>query len=471
MKHLEPELIEAAAQEGSSPSLQAGSGDEVARHLFVCAKCRGQLRSAQGRLRMLAGMKSYTLSEVAFRRVEARLNEAVALGHAEPSSPWLRWLGGAGAAAVVAAGAAGLALFVFEDAVRPDARLASEARAGAVAPFHSLTVLRASAAQVRRGQEAWRPLSAGEVALSGDALSAQAVLLAAEDEGIAWAFRGSGSLSLGGAASLSLGAGEVVARIGSPVQMLVSSRRVLSSSALFSLRRTGAEMVLGVAEGQVEVVDTLTAERRVVKAPLAVRWGDGSALRDGHEEPLHSVMAPEVPRRPWTRFDATGLAAGTQVSLDGVRLGPAPFVELVSAGRHRLGLTPPGGALQESWAELVGGQGFSASAALRPLEPEGPGPDLMALAQIKSELHRQRPKLAPCYEKWLKATPSAQGEVILELVVSAQGKVRSARVKSGTISPSSSQCLVSTARSLVLPPLGAEATFELPLLLRHQSER
>ena len=455
MSHLEPDAIEAAARE-----TPAG---EVATHLAGCAECRGHVRRAQGRQRLLAGMKPYTLSDMAFRRVEARLDEAVAAGDATPSAwRWLWFVGGAFAAAALAF------LVVSSDSGLPAlVKLPRAPVATAAAPFHPLTVLAAApGAQTHRGDMVWRPLSVGEVAVSGDAISADSVVLAPDAE-VAWGLRAEGSLSLGGAASLTLGAGEVVARVGSPIEVLASSRRMLSSSSLFSVSRTGAEVVLQVAEGEVEVVDSLTAERRVVKAPLALRWSDDSALKDGRVEPLRMLVAPKIPARPWTRFDASTLLTGTEVSLDGLRLGAAPFVELVTGGRRRLGLTPPGSVMHESWINLIGGQPFTAKVETLSLENEGPEPDAEALARVMTELKRQRPKLASCYDKWLKANPNAQGEVVLELVVGAQGRVKKASVEgTSTISAASSECLVTTAKSLVLPPLGTDATLQVPLLLR-----
>lgn len=454
MKHLEPDAIEGAARE--SPA------GEVATHLGECAECRSQVRSAQGRQRMLAGLKPYTLSDLAFRRVQARLDEAVAAGEVAPSPwRWAWWAGGALAAVALA-----FLLVTGDSGLRGVVNIPRPQVASAPAPFHPLTVLRAAAgAQSRAGAQAWHPLSVGDVARAGDALSASSLLLAPEE--IPWALEAEGSLSLGGVASLTLGAGEVLARVGSPIEVLASTRRMLASSALFSVTRTGAEVVLHVAEGEVEVVDSLTAERRRVKAPLALRWSDGSSLQDGREEPLRALAGPRIPARPWARFDASALLAGTDVSLDGVRLGLAPFVELVTAGRRRLGLTPPGGVQRESWAELVGGQPYAAKVETPSLDSDGPEPDAEALARVMSELKRQRPKLASCYEKWLKANPAAQGEVVLELVVGAQGRVKRASVEGSTVSAASAECLVTTARSLVLPPLGAEATLQVPLLLRH----
>lgn len=453
MKHLEPDVIETAAR--------ASPAGEVAAHLASCAECRGHVKRAQGRQRLFAGMKPYTLSDLAFRRVEARLDEAVAAGEAAPSGwRWLWWAGGALAVAALAL------LVVTNEPLSPGVVKLPQPQVASVAPFHPLTVLRAAAgAQARRGDAEWHALIVGDVALSGDALSARALTLSPAAE-VAWAISAEGSLSLGGAASLTLGAGEVVARVGSPIEVLASSRRMISSSALFAVSRTGAEVVLLVAEGEVEVVDSVTGERRQVKAPQALRWSDGSSLKEGREEPVHAVAAPAIPGKPWARFDASGLGKGTVVSLDGMQLGPAPFIEMVAAGRRRLGLAPPGGALHESWLELIGGQPFTAKVETPALETDGPEPDAEALSRVMSALKAQRPKLASCYDKWLKANPSAQGEVVLELVVGAQGRVKKAKVEGRSISAASSECLVTTAKSLVLPPLGTEATLQIPLLLR-----
>jgi hypothetical protein len=452
MSHLDPERIETIAH----------SREEDA-HLAGCAECRGHVQRARARQQLLGAMKGYTLSDAAFRRVEARLEDAIAAGATQPSRAWLWW-----SLAGVAMVAALLVLLPGETTRTPwTVALPREQVAAAGAPFQPLTVLRASpGTQAHAGDQPWRPVSGGDVLAAGQAL-ASASLLAAPEGDAAWALEAQGALSLGGAASVTLGAGELVAQVKSPIEVLASSRRVLAQDALFALSRTGAEVVLHVARGEVTVVDTLTAERRVVQAPLALRWGDGSTLAEGREEPLRSLDAPAVPAKPWTRFDATGLKPGTEVSLDGRRVGVAPFVELVSGGRRRLGLTPPGEALRESWAQLVGGQPYDVRADVPLTEPEEREPDAASLQRVMTALKLQKPKLASCYEKWLKANRDAQGEVVLSLVVTAQGRVKRAEVgNAGSISAASAECLVTTARSLVLPPLGTEATLEVPLLLR-----
>lgn len=449
MKHLGPEQLEQAAK--TAPE------GELAAHLSSCAECRADVKRARARQKLLGGLKPYTLSDAGFRRVEARLDEAVREGL--PSAfPW-RWLG-FGAATLAAAGIA-LMLVSAPPSTSGVVTLPAQKVELARSEFRPLTVIRADGAQARAGDADWRALSAGDVLQSGEALSAELITLS--DAAAEWRFVASGSLSLGGVATVTLGAGEVTTQVESrdAVTVLASSRGFIAKAALFSVTRVGAEVVLQVSEGEVEVVDSLSAQRRVVKAPNAVRWSDGSAVGDGRDEPVRAVGRPRVPAPPWATFDASSLPAGTAITLDDVDLGVAPFTELLSAGRHRL--VRNGAAVT---IELLAGAPYVATLKDTPSQVEAPEPDAAALERVLSELKRQKPKLAACYEKWLKANPQAGGEVVLQLTVSAQGRVKAARIGSGSMSPASADCLVRASKSLVLSPLGAEATLEVPLMLR-----
>lgn len=453
MSHLNPEQLEALAS-GASAEMTSQ------QHVASCPECRDAVRLARGRQKLLKGLTPYTLSDVAFRRVEARLDEAVREG-LPSATPWWRWLG-FGAVALAAAAVLIVTVRTPGDSTDGVVQLPAPKVTLAQVAFRPLTMVQGAKVQ-RREADAWAEVKVGDVLASGAALSADALTLS--DEQTEWAFAASGALSLGGAATVTVGAGQVIAKTSAPVTVLASTRAVQSAAALFSVTRVGAEVVLAVQEGQVEVVDASSGERRVVKAPSALRFSDGASLAEGREEPFVAFTAPVVPARPWTRFDGTALAAGTRVSLDGTPLGTAPFSALVTAGRRRLMLAPPNAASTESWADLVGGQAFIGKVEL-PEKTDGPEPTADALARLHRELGSQTPKLAACYEKWLKANPTAQGEVTLELTVNAQGKVRRATLGANTISSASAECLVRTARSLVLSPLGAEATLEVPLVLR-----
>lgn len=449
MKHLDDAQREALA---------AGEVDaEATAHAESCAECRAAVRDAKARRAMLAGLTGYTLSDMAFRRVEARLLEQVEAGL--PSRrPWLAWLV---PSALALAALVAVVVVQWRAPSTPEVVTLPQPPAPVAVAFHPLTVLRAAPdSQVRTGDGPWRPLEAGAVLASGDALSSDGVTLSPAGE-VQWAFEARGSLALGGAATVALGAGQLAAKVAQPASVLAGTRLLEASEALFSVSRSAAEVVLSVAEGSVDVLDTVSSERRRVTAPATLRWADGAPLAEGRAEAFVPVTAPAVPARPWVRFDASGLPAGTGVTLDGAALGASPLVALVGAGRHRLGLTPPGQPLTESWVDLVGDAPFVAAL---PEAPEGPPPSDEALARVQSDLLRHRPKLAACYEKWLKANPAASGTVELSLVVTATGKVKGARVHGDALPKASADCLVRTAKGLSLSPLGAEAELEVPLV-------
>ena len=149
----------------------------------------------------------------------------------------------------------------------------------------------------------------------------------------------------------------------------------------------------------------------MVKAPAALRWGDGA-------------LAPrEEPPRGLTPPDVTVPELSLKTTLPGVVQLP---------------------------------------------EKRDVDPDPKALASVRDEILRQRPKFSACYEKWLKTNPAAQGEVTLELQLNAHGRVLRARVEGSSVSAAASECLSTTAKTLVLSPLGADATLQVPLVLRNE---
>lgn len=441
--HLTPDELELAARAGST-----------SEHLASCAQCQADVKRAKGRQRLMGGMTKYTLSDVAFRRVEARLAEAVEAGTLRPS-PW-KWASWVLAGAVLAS--IGLVLILRDDSLSGVLALPRQQATIASIAFHDLTVIRASEAQVK-APEGWHGLAVGDVVGDRAAVSAKAITLAPADE-TSWAFEASGSLAFGGGATVTLGAGELTAHVASPVEVLASTRHMRTADALFVVTHVGAEVVLRVAEGSVEVVDSETSERLIVSAPDAMRWSDGSSLAQGRKEPVVPVAAVVVPGKPWVTFDSSALPQGTRVSLDGMDLGTAPFVAVVGGGRRELSLNGV-----TSWVELVGGGSFFPKVELAE-RGDGPTPDADALRRVMAELQRNEPKLAACYEKWLKANRAAEGDVTLELTVTAKGRVKDAQVTSGTLSKSASDCLVRTAKTIALPQLGVDATLELPLMLR-----
>lgn len=442
--HLEGERLEVAV-----PS------DAEQAHLAGCEACRLKRRDAAARRRLLAGLTPYTLSDVAFRRVEARLMEQVEAGLPSrwPASRWLAWLTPA------AAGVGALAWLLLAPGPATEAAEAP-AVAQRVVRAEPLTVVRASGgAQVRRGA-AWEPLRAGEVVAVGQ--SVQGALLLAPASGPAWSFELDGEATLGGAATLVLARGELRARVaGAEASIASAGLQVLATEALFLVQAAAAEVLVEVAEGQVELREA-SAARRTLTAPVRVRWAPGAA--ELVPLALEGVAVGALPARPWVRFDATALPAGARLTLDGLDLGVAPVDQLVSAGKHRLSVALAGQPAHESWLELAGDYRVEPPPLPEP-EQEAPPLDRAAVARVQAELQRQVPRLAACYEKWLKQNPHAAGDVELHLVVTPRGRVKRADVVGRALSVASADCVERLARGLQLPPLGSEVELQLPLRL------
>jgi hypothetical protein len=446
--HLGPDRIEALA---ARPA-------EAEAHLDACGDCRDAVTAARGRQQLVSGLVPYTLSDMAFRRVEARLNEAIDLGLPPEPVRW-RW--------VVWGAPVALAMTLVVLAVmRPEAPVVSPlirpvVAVEAKAPWQPLLISQASGdAQQRPGHEAWAPVAAGAVLDENVAVSGSKVVLSAEG----WAFEAGGSVSLGGPATVAVGAGTLQVQVQAPVVVIAGGVRLSTAEGAFFVSRAAAEVVVDVFDGQLEVGDA--TERLTVVGPTRVRWADGSPLRI---EALGSAkVAIAVPRAPTVSFDVSALASGTSLEVDGQRLGETPLSVLLAVGRHRVLVTPRGQATRESWVDLVGGQPLRfhlPEVALVPKVERTPEVDSAALARVLEDLKRQTPKLRACYEKWLKANPSASGEVDLTLQVNAAGRVLRASVKGAPISQQSAECLVTTSRSLVLSPLGSMQELEVPLVL------
>jgi hypothetical protein len=423
-------------------------------HLASCIACRTAVRSAKGRQTMLQGLRPYTLSDIAFRRVEARLMEQVEAGLPSPWPSWPRFF-------VPAAIAAGVLLAVVSWKRAPVVETVPVATLRPLPkPFEPMVATYASAdAKVRRSESDWKRLFAGDEVTSGAAISASRLTLVAISGLV---FEADGSFAVGGQAMVVVGAGSVAAS--GNAEVLAGSRRMTSVEAIYRVERTASEVVLDVASGEVTVFDD--GVHRSVRGPTRVRWADGTALESGVTEAHVGFGAPVGVKLPAVRLELGALPDGTLLSIDDLSFGATPFSFMLEAGRHRVQLTPPGQPTQERFVDLVGGQPFAlALAAPSERTLEAPAPDAQALAQVMEDLRRQTPKLRSCYEKWLKANPNASGQVDLVLVVSAKGVVKRTEVRGEAISVESAMCLKTVAKTLVLSPLGSEQELELPLVL------
>ena len=457
MTHLPPEkLEELATSKAADP------------HLAECAECRKAVGSARARRMLLKGLKDVTLTEAAFRRVEAKL----ASDARAPVSPWglvlaqLRssWMLGAAILAVVLLvvvprlqerGSTVPPVAVKETPVQPQV-----APRPANASEWTAVVVEGT---VHRNGSA---LAAGDVVKPADLLDARMGRVVLAGLGHEVRLELHGLAKFGGAAAVSLEEGTLAVDAVPEVLVEAAGAWVLGSDAAFVVSRAAAEVVVEALKGTVRVGSesalrdsvALEAPRRL-KLPLPVQ----RPFTQLDSEPAPYPF-PKVPKQPWARLDVSDLPDGTTFDVDGHH-GGTPTSMMLAAGRHRVLVQVPGQGSRETWVQLVSGSDTHLKLPPRSIgqQKDEPPPSEDAIADLQRALKDQRPKLRACYEKWLKANPVASGEVMLTLVVSKSGKVVAARVDEATIPRESVDCLVRTGKRLVLPALGSEQEIEVPL--------
>lgn len=459
MSHLPPEKIEElAASKAADP------------HLAECAECRKAVGSARARRTLLKGMKDVTLTEAAFRRVEARLiSEANA-----PVSPWalvlaqLRSGWGIGAALVAVA-----LLVIIPRVLESNKTVAppvvAEAPKKTVEPrivqpdnAAELTALIVEGVVHRNGSA----LAAGEVVKKSDVLDARMGRVVLAELGRDVRFELIGLAKIGGAAMVSLKEGTLAVEASPDILVEAAGAWVLGTDAAFVVTRAAAEVVIEVLRGTAKVGSdaqlhdsvSMTAPQRL-RLPLPVK--PPFAQLDAQPAPY---PFPKLPKQPWARLDVTDLPAGSTFDVAGHH-GGTPTSMMLADGRHRVLVQVPGEGTRETWVQLVSGSQTRLKLPPRGIaqQKDEPPPSEDAIADLQRALKDQRPKLRACYEKWLKANPVASGEVVLTLVVSKSGKVMGARVDDATIPRDSVDCLVRTGKRLVLPALGSDQEIEVPL--------
>lgn len=434
--HLGPDDLERAAR------------GETFEHLSACLECQTSVRNAKARQALLRGLTPYTLSDLGFRRVEAHV-----FARLETPAPWSiarlwPWALALGCGVLVA-------VVLWPHAPLPPqtapaaARVVEAPRGTALA----LTVLQAGpGAQARAGEgAAWAPVTEGQVLANAATLRAERALLATAEEGVAVGI--AGTLTVG--EGLSLGAGDLTLETKGTVRLQVGSRALMATEASLSVSRVAGESLLSLMRGSVELFSP-NGTPRLLAAPVQVRWSDAAP------EPIvggvPAVPALQVPARPWAWLELGGLAGQGPLVLDGQALPSTVDVWCVTAGRHRLSV---GG--DERTFELKSGTrlpvAVSFAAAEAPLAPE-------FAENAREELARQTPKLRACYEAWLKATPSAGGEVLLSLAVQPDGRVGVVGVSGAPVPASVAFCLKQTLQRLTFSPPKRAQNLEVPLSLR-----
>jgi hypothetical protein len=450
MSHLSPDQIEALAR---SPAEQP--------HLEACAQCRQSVTQARARHRLLKGLKDLTLTDAAFRRVEAKVMSEVEA----PVTGWslvrsqLRtsWVLGAVMLALVLV----LAVPMLE---RPPPTPAVAVEQPTVPKSHSVQLLAVLIeGQVTRNGTA---MVAGDSVSTLDEVDARRGRVVLLEQTGAGRVELTGAARFGGSASVALDEGTLAVDSGAEVLAEAGGVWVGGTDAAFVVTRSAAEVVVDVLRGQA-FVGSDSAMRGAVKLaafaqlkiPLPARVPFGAI---GHEPAPYPFA--QLPTQPWARLDVSDLSVA--FSVDGQRMGGTPSSMLLPLGRHRVRTQFPGEPSRESWVNLVAGGSTSFKPEHRLVEErEAPPPSEDAIAELERALKEQIPKLRACYEKWLKANPEASGQVELNLVVGKSGKVLAARVDEATISRESIDCLIRSAKTLRLPALGSQQELQVPLVL------
>ncbi len=423
MSHLTPEEIEALAA-NKQPSSE---------HLTSCEKCTKSVRVARGRQQLLKGMTPYTLSDMAFSRVDAKLTEQ--MRQPVRSFAWL-WATGSVAAALI------IGAYVYMSS------MTGEPHQLGPASFEPMTVVAA------RGDTT---LKAGDVLGRGSKVSANnAEVTLATADGDMLRLSGGASFTLDAhRATVALESGSLwfEALRGGPWSVRVGEHRLETSDALINVSPNAFD----VFRGSVRLDDS-----RVVNAPAHLDFATGAL------SPLQGdAKMPAAVKPPWALLQLD--LSADDVDLDGQRVGPAPFSMMTSPGRHHL----RAGDREGDFDLTTSGSGtvdFPAKAPIvaAPTLPAGPHIDADPEAIAKA-IRAQLPKLRVCHEKWLKVDSSARGKVEMALTVSPKGKVTKATFTAAEDVPASiDDCLARAARTLVLPQSSEEVELQMPVMLGAQ---
>ncbi|MBX7096830.1 MAG: AgmX/PglI C-terminal domain-containing protein [Myxococcaceae bacterium] len=421
MSHLSHERLEALAKDGGTDA-----------HLDSCAECRGAVQRARASRRLLGSLTPYTLSEAGFQRVELRLKDAVQ----RPERPFWLWpaLGFATALAVVAV----LTLRPGAPAPAPQVP-AVAAKALELSPWPQLTV-----ARVERGGG----LTAGQVMPVEATVSAEHAELFGPGVDVSLE---QGEVRFGARAELERGLLTVLAAGESLRGGHAGPTYFAASDAEYRVHASGW---VSVYRGTV-LVGARADLSDAVRLTAPARYEGGKVLGF---EPSDALSRPARGSVPWSMNE---LGAWETAELDGVRFTP-PYSALLAEGPHQLALRK-GGSGRTVTIDLRSPTTFQAPPL--PLKESAP-PSESELQALQRAFAAQRPRLAECYEKWLKATPQASGEAALELTIAPSGVVTAAKVTSEDLPAEARACLVRTSRKLVMPKLAEVQTVELPLVLK-----
>lgn len=419
-------------------------------HVKVCADCARKVKLARGRQQMLKGLRDVTLTDAAFRRIEARLESDAREGRLAPRSPF-RWWG----LAVGAAVAAVLLFLVGQPSPQPDSR--PQPLAGLPTPLPVpaqppvFTVVRVEGSATFEG----RPVLAGAVVEKPGVFEASRLLMRASGAG-RLKVEVTGRFSLAQLGTVDEGRIAVDVERAEDISVSCAQQSFIARDAAFVLINEDGQPVLHVARGEVRT------GAQTVRAPATWRLRDAGAL----ESSVAFASAP--PDDASVRFDVPAFDPNARFDIAGIHFGATPGSVLLPPGRHTWHLDEPGRPPRTGQVELIAGTPSTFTLPPLPAAEREIDPSPQQVAQLQRALQEQKPRLAECYEKWLKATPNAEGEAELTLTISGKGQVIAATVASESVPKGSKECFVRTAKKLSFPAVGGQVELAVPLVLKRR---
>ncbi len=228
--------------------------------------------------------------------------------------------------------------------------------------------------------------------------------------------------------------------------VLAGERRVEVRGTLFQVALDDTRLTVAVSHGRVAVVGEdgaveLPAGNRVEIAsgarlakllarPMGER--DEQLLGDALAMPLSGAFADAATARAASGIARVDAAPRADVTMDGVRLGAGALWVRAAAGRH---VVEVGG--QRRRIELGAGE-------TQAVQPARGGSE--RARQVAAELVRHRGLVEACAAKRRQLEPGFVGELVLEVVIEADGAIRSAYAVRGLPAREVETCVLDVVR-------------------------
>jgi hypothetical protein len=489
MRHVAAHRLADAA----TGKLSGAARARVMAHVDGCVACSEALARVNAARQGFAELLRTTPTEptpAAAARAEASIRWA-RLARPSSRAPSLRWtmaLAGTAVAGVIA-------IWATADWSRaPGDRRAPQPIAHQLRPLPSpapssmeaLVTLVGGDVKLARSETSSRRLDLDAHLGAGDRLSsAPGARVAAQwSEGSGFLLYGNAQLVLSRleprTQRLALDHGKVSVRVGphepgESLHVLTPDHVVSVHGTWFTVASEAHTTTVEVLEGTVEVTDRDGSSSTMLHAPARAVFGRGhtaSSPLSGHEAARLRAES-ELNLMAWPGLAAARAASGrlqvssqpaSELTVDGVEVGPTPLALRSTLGRHYVELTRAGFEPLRRWVSVAPESG---ELRLGMVKQPPPPPDT-APVEIESMVRRRATQIRACYERRLKRDPSLAGTVSLRLRVGEAGQVTRVTVEESTLpDPLVGECLRREAAGWSFAQ-GRNATVVYPFVFRTQ---